>query len=249
MNQSTPLLLLPGLMNDQRVWGPLLPALGAGRSVHIAPTHLHGSIEALARSAVVTMPPGPFAVAGFSLGGYAALEVCRQAPERIAGLALLATGARADTEEAKQARIRMLEAISAGVASLPQIAAGFASRVVHPSRLQDKGLLSLLADMAVSVGAEGFARQQKAAMNRIDSRAMLKDLLVPALVLCGREDQVTPLAQSEEMAVLLPGAELVTVEACGHMTTLEQPGIVEAAVVRWLNRVAGITCTHSSRQH
>jgi pimeloyl-ACP methyl ester carboxylesterase len=224
-------------MNDERIWSPLLPVLDAARRVHIAPTHLHGSVVDSAREAIAAMPPGPFAVAGFSLGGYVALEVCRQVPERIAGLGLLDTGARADAKEAKEARLRMVQAMSSGTATLDQIAAGFASRVVHPSRLQDKALLSLLADMAASVGRAGFARQQQAAMDRVDSRALLKTLLVPALVLCGREDQVTPLALSEEMAALLPDAELVTVEASGHMTTLEQTGIVAAAVLRWLNRV------------
>ena len=183
------------------------------------------------------MPPGRFAVAGFSLGGYVALEVCRQAKERIAGLALLDTGARTDAEEAKQARTRMVQAMGSGAATLDQIAAGFAARVVHNSHLNDLNLLRLLADMAKAVGSEGFAKQQQAAMDRRDNRELLKELQVPALVLCGREDQVTPLALSEEMSNLLPDAELVIVETAGHMTTLEQPDAVKAAVAGWLNRV------------
>lgn len=237
MHPLTPLLLLPGLMNDERVWGPIVPAVGAGRHVHVAPTHLHDSVGASAREAIGAMPPGPFAVAGFSLGGYVALEVCRQAPGRVAGLALLDTGARADADEARQARARMVEAIGGAMATLDQLAAGFAPRVVHRSRLQDKPLLSLLADMAASVGSEGFAKQQRAAMDRIDSRDVLGDLQVPALVLCGRDDQVTPLPLSEEMAALLPDAELVVVEDAGHMTTLEHPDAVGAAVRGWLSRV------------
>lgn len=237
MTKPTSVLLLPGLMNDERVWSPLLPVLNAGRRVHIAPTHLHASVVDSARDAIAAMPPGPFAVAGFSLGGYVALEVCRQVPERIAGLGLLDTGAGVDANEAKEVRVRMVQAMGSGAATLGQIAAGFASRVLHPSRLQDKELLSLLADMAASVGSEGFARQQQAAMDRADSRALLKRIQVPALVLCGREDQVTPLALSEEMAALLPDAELVTVEVAGHMTTLEQTNVVAAAMWRWLNRV------------
>lgn len=237
MNHMIPLLLLPGLMNDERVWSPLLPALGAARQVHIAPTHLHGSLEDSAREAVGAMPVGQFAVAGFSLGGYVALEVCRQAKERIAGLALLDTGARTDAEEAKQVRTRMVQAMGSGTATLDQIAAGFAARVVHNSHLNDSSLLALLADMAKAVGSDGFARQQQAAMNRVDSRDLLKELQVPALVLCGREDQVTPLGLSEEMDDLLPDAELVIVETSGHMTTLEQPDAVATAMVRWLERV------------
>lgn len=237
MNKTIPLLLLPGLMNDARVWSPLLPALGAGRTVRVAPTHLHGSLEDSAGEAVAAMPPGPFAVSGFSLGGYVALEVCRQAKERIAGLALLDTGARTDAEEAKRARTRMILAIGSGAATLDQVAAGFAARVVHSTHLNDLDLLRLLADMASAVGSEGFAKQQQAAMDRPDNRELLKELQVPALVLCGREDQVTPLALSEEMANLLPDAELVIVENAGHMTTLEQPEAVKAALAGWLGRV------------
>lgn len=238
MNNSIPLLLLPGLMNDERVWGTLLPALRAGRLVHVAPTHLHGNLEDSAREAVAAMPPGPFAVGGFSLGGYAALEVYRQAKQRIAGLALLDTGARADAEEAKQARTRMVQAMGSGAATLDQIAAGFAARVVHSSHLNDMDLLRLLADMASAVGIEGFAKQQQAAMGRPDNRGLLTTLQVPVLVLCGREDQVTPLALSEEMAKLLPDAELAIVETSGHMTTLEQPEAVMSALAGWLTRVA-----------
>ena len=237
MNPTTPLLLLPGLMNDERVWHPLLPALGAERPVRMAPTHVRDSAEASARDAIAAMPPGQFAVAGFSLGGYVALEVCRQAGERIAGLALLDTGARTDAEDTQASRTRMVQAMRSGGATLDQIAAGFAARVVHASHLGDADLLRLLADMARVVGSDGFAKQQQAAIGRRDNRELLTTLQVPALVLCGREDQVTPLALSEEMAQLLPDASLVIVERAGHMTTLEQPDAVAAAVVDWLSRV------------
>lgn len=226
-------------MNDARVWGPLLSALAGGREVHVAPTHLHDSITASARDAVAAMPPGPFAVAGFSLGGYVAQEVCRQARDRIAGLGLVDTGARADTEEARQVRLRMIRAVEEGAdsAAFHQVAEGFAGRIVHPSRLQDRELLGLLFDMASRVGSAGFVKQQRAAMGRADTRGLLPRLQVPALVVCGREDQVTPLALSQEMASLLPHAELVAVDEAGHMSILEQPAAVVAAMLRWLDRV------------
>ena len=127
--------------------------------------------------------------------------------------------------------------MGSGAATLDKIAAGFAARVVHSTHLNDLDLLRLLADMATAVGSEGFARQQQAAMGRPDNRELLKELQVPALVLCGRQDQVTPLALSEEMATLLPDVQLVVVETAGHMTTLEQPDAVKAAVAGWLSKV------------
>jgi len=153
-------------------------------------------MAALAIAATAQMPAGRFAVAGFSLGGYVALEICPQADDRIAGIALLDTGARADAAEAKQNRL------------------------------------------ARAIGTEGFVRQQTAAMNRNDLREVLGDLHCPALVLCGREDQITPPALSEEMAQLLRGdVELVLVPESGHMSTLEQPAAVAEAFGRWLGKV------------
>ena len=241
MTHATPLLLLPGLMNDSRIWNPLTTAIAGDRTVHVAPTHLHDSIAESARDAMAAMPAGSFAVAGFSLGGYVAQEVCRQAGGRIAGLGLLDTGARADTEEVKQGREGMIQALDgaegAGTATFGQVAQGFAARIVHASRLQDRELLHLLFDMASTVGSKGFVRQQRAAMNRVDTRDLLPRMNVPAVVVCGREDQITPFSLSQEMASLLPDAELVAVAEAGHMSILEQPATVVAALVRWLRRV------------
>lgn len=246
---TTPLLLLPGLMNDARIWNPLTTALAGERTVHVAPTHLHDRIAESARDAIAAMPAGAFAVAGFSLGGYVAQEVCRQAGSRIAGLGLLSTGARADTEEAKQVRQRMIQAVEgadgagAATATFDQVAHGFAARIVHASRLQDRELLNLLFDMASTVGSQGFVRQQRAAMHRVDTRDLLPRVHVPAVVICGREDQITPFGLSQEMASLLPDVELVAVAEAGHMSILEQPATVVSALVRWLGRVDGAaTC-------
>jgi pimeloyl-ACP methyl ester carboxylesterase len=241
MMNTVPLLLLPGLMNDARVWDPVRQALPAGRDVLVSPTDGADTIEALAATALAAMPDGSFALAGFSLGGYVALEVCRQAGARIAGLALLDTGARADPPEATRNRQRMVAALSSGGASFAQVVESFTPRVLHPAHAQDRALLELLADMARQVGGEGFTRQQKAAMQRRDARELLPALTAPALVLCGREDQITPPALSEEMVGLLPGdVELVVVPQCGHMSTLEQPVAVAEAFLRWLARVDAV---------
>ena len=235
---NIPLLLLPGLMNDARVWDPIRAALQDRPDVLVARTDTADSIEALATAALASMPTGRFAVAGFSLGGYVAMEVCRQAGDRIAGIALLDTGGRADSDESRQNRQRMIAALGTGTADFAQVAGGFASRVVHPSRRGDARMLDLLGDMARAVGADGFVRQQTAAMHRKDARDVLASLHCPALVLCGREDEVTPLALSEELASLLPGdVELVVVPDAGHMSTLEQPLAVAEAFMRWVGRV------------
>lgn len=235
---ATPLLLLPGLMNDARVWDPVLRALSPERIVVIGQTHGADNMTELAAAAVASMPQGRFAVAGFSLGGYVALEACRQVPERIAGLALADTSARADTDEARENRQRMIDALASGGASFSETLAQFPAKLFHPAHAGDAALQRLLEGMGRSVGEAGFVRQQKAAMTREDRRDVLKTLHGPALVLCGSDDAVTPPERSQEMAGLLPGqVELVVVPDAGHMTTLEQPAAVVAPVLRWLERV------------
>ncbi|MDR7332217.1 alpha/beta hydrolase [Roseateles asaccharophilus] len=235
---ATPLLLLPGLMTDARVWDPLIHAASAQRLIVIGQTHTADNIAELAAQAVASMPDGPFAVAGFSLGGYVALELCRQAPEHVAGLALIDTSARADTAEARQNRERMVAALRSGEATFARAIAGFPAKLFHGHHAEDPRLVRLLEGMARSTGQAGFIRQQTAAMHRQDGRDVLKSLRCPALVLCGVDDQVTPPERSQEMADLLAGdVELVTVPSAGHMTTLEQPQAVVQPFLRWLGKV------------
>lgn len=237
MYSPTPLLLLPGLMNDERVWQPICHVVG-GRILVNANTHFVDSISALADAAIASMPAGRFALAGFSLGGYVALEVCRQASDRIAGIALIDTGARPDTPESMQNRQRMIDSLKIGSASFDQVGRMFATRILHPKHASDPKLLELLSDMARVVGTDGFLRQQIAAMNRNDMREVLGKMRCPGLVLCGREDQITPPMLSEEMAALLEGeVDLVLVPESGHMSTLEQPAAVAEALERWIGTV------------
>jgi pimeloyl-ACP methyl ester carboxylesterase len=105
---------------------------------------------------------------------------------------------------------------------------------VHPSRVKDSPLVKIIRDMAERTGIDGFVRQQTAIIGRPDSRLDLKGIDVPTLILCGREDAITPLARHEEMAALIPGSQLTVVEACGHLSTLERPQEVNQALRAWL---------------
>ena len=224
-------------MNDRRVWDAVIHELAPRRQIMVAPTDTHDSIEAIAAAALALAPPGRFAVAGFSLGGYVALELWRQAPARIAGMALLDTGARADSDASRQVRQRMIDGVAGGQADFGALAAAFLPRIVHPSRVADAHLARLLADMARTVGSAGFVRQQRAAMLNPDHVGDLASIRCPTLVLCGREDQVTPPELSEEMADAIPDAQLVIVPDCGHMSPLEQPDAVVQALSVWCDRV------------
>jgi pimeloyl-ACP methyl ester carboxylesterase len=168
------------------------------------------------------------------MGGYVALEIMRQAPERVLALALLDTSARPDTEQATELR-KTLMALAR--TDFDAVVDSITPRLLHPSHLANKALVKLIADMAHALGAQVFERQQTAIMGRLDSRPFLSAITCPSLVLCGREDALTPLELHQEMAAGIPRADLVVVEHCGHMSALEQPQQVTAALAAWLSAV------------
>ena len=175
---------------------------------------------------------GRFALMGLSMGGYVAFEVLRRAPGRVAALALLDTSARPDTPEQTARRRRLVEL--AGRDGFGAVLDELWPFVVAPSRRGDDALRAAFDAMARRLGPEVFARQQEAIIGRPDSRGDLARTAVPTLVLCGRDDAITPLEVHEEMAAGIPGAELVVVDDCGHLSTLERPEAVNEALRRWL---------------
>lgn len=232
-----PLMLLAGFMTDERVWQPFLSELGAGREMVVVPTHDAVGVSALATSAIASLPPGPFAIAAHSLGGLVAMEICRRVGDRVAGLALLSTGARAESPEGKAACLRMIDGIDAAHGMFHALVEMIYPRFVHPAHGDDVALRSLLVDMATRMGPKGFVRQHRTAMSRPSSLALLRGWLKPTLVLCGEDDQLAPPEMSEEMAYAASRSELVVVPNAGHMVLMEQPAATLRALRAWLERV------------
>jgi pimeloyl-ACP methyl ester carboxylesterase len=233
MKATQALVLLPGLLCDAALWAAQLEALAGVASPVVADLTRHDSIGAMAE-AVLRAAPGRFALAGLSMGGYVAQEVMRRAPERVTRLALLDTSARADTEAQRKRRGDLLAL--AGRGHFKGVTPRLLPMLVHPARLADEALTASVMAMAERVGPEAFLRQQQAIMARPDSRPDLPRVACPTLVLCGRQDALTRLERPEEMAALIAPAELVVIEDCGHLSTLERPGEVSAALRRWLGR-------------
>lgn len=227
---AIPLLLLPGLLCDARLWRDALPA---GADPRIADLTQDDSVAGMARRALELVVDAPyFAVAGLSMGGYVALEVWRQAGPRVTHLALLDTSARPDTPEQTQRRLDLI-ALS-GRGAFKGVTPRLLPMLLHPSRL-DGPLAGEVMEMAERVGVEGFLRQQRAIMARPDSRPDLPRIRVPTLVACGDADVLTPPALHDEMAALIPGARQVSFAGCGHLPTMEAPGPVRAALEDWLS--------------
>lgn len=230
------LLLLPGLLCDQRLWKAQIEGLTHAASCTVADVTQADSVAGMATAAIARMPPGPFAVAGLSMGGYVALEVMRQAAARVTGLALLDTNARADSEQATDDRRRMMKMSET---DFDRVVNALMPKLLLPAHMRDAALVATVKAMAASVGKAAYCRQQEAIIGRVDSRPLLAKIRVPTLLLCGREDALTPVALHQEMANAIEGARLVIADQCGHLSTLEQPRLVTLNLVHWLSGIKG----------
>jgi pimeloyl-ACP methyl ester carboxylesterase len=231
MADPIPLALLPGLANDRALWARQIEALGDIAECRVADFTTQTSMHDMARS-VLDMMPAHFALAALSMGGYVAFEVMRQAPERVGLLALLDTKARLDTPDQTRRRRGLIELAQKG--SFKGVSRRLLEMYIHEDRLADEALAGAVMAMAERVGHRAFVSQQQAIMSRPDSLPGLPEIACATLVLCGRQDRPTPLECHEEMARAIPNAELVVVEDCGHLTPMERPDAVNAALRAWL---------------
>ena len=230
---KTPLVLLPGLLCDSALWEPQLSDLADIADFFVADLTEQESIQDMAASVLRDSPWKEFALAGLSMGGYVAQEVMRQAPQRVKKLALLDTRSRSELPEETERRRVLMELAQSGRNFTP-VTNRMLPFLVHESRVKDAPLVKVIREMAERIGIEAYMRQQNAIIARPDYRFMLPSIACPTLVLCGRQDKLTPLDNSEQIAAAIPGAKLVVVEECGHMSTLERPGAVNSAMREWL---------------
>jgi pimeloyl-ACP methyl ester carboxylesterase len=231
MDNTMPILLVPGLVSSPRIFAPVIPALWRYGPVMVANHIRDDSIGAIARRILAEAPPR-FALAGHSMGGYVAFEIMRQAPERVAKLALINTQARPDTPDISERRRGQIARAKAGEfhAILDELFPLF----VHPSRRDNADLRKLIHDMGDDLGADAFVRQQTAVIGRADSRPTLAAIKCPTLVLTGDKDNTIPNKLSVEIADGIPGAKLTILPDCGHMPQPEQPQATADALAAWL---------------
>lgn len=226
-----PLILLPGLLNDWRLWRAQVDALADIAEPVVPDLGGDDSLEALARR-VLDAAPRRFALAGLSMGGYLAFEILRQDPARIERLALLDTSARPDLPEQAERRRTLIGLARSG--RFAEIPPALLPAMVAPGHAQDPARGGLFLEMAETVGAEAFARQQTAIMNRPDSRPFLPAVAVPTVVVCGRQDSLTTPEMMGEIAAGIPRAAFVLIEEAGHLSPIEQPHAVSAVLRYWL---------------
>ena len=231
MPDPLPVVLIPGLTCSARLYADQIPALWRFGPVTVADHTRDDSMAAIARRILAAAPPR-FALAGLSMGGYIAFEIMRQAPERVAKLAFLDTGARPEApEQTERRKVVIALAKSGRYGEVPDIAFPL---YVHRNRHNDQALKQTVRMMAAETGVEAFLRQQQAIISRPDSRPGLAGIKCPTLVLVGDGDEATPPELAREIAGAIGGARLVVIPDCGHLSTLEQPEKATAALIDWM---------------
>lgn len=232
-------LLLPGLLCDDTVWADQLGALPDFRC-RIPDYGTLDSIAAMAEHVLATAPAERFSLAGHSMGGRVALEIMRLAPQRVERLALLDTGvdpmAPGAAGEAERAgRHALLDLARRD--GMRVMGSQWARGMVHPGRIGSP-LFGRILDMIERKTPAIFEAQIRALLGRPDARPILPVVACDTLLLCGRQDAWSPLARHEQMLALRPASRLVVVEDCGHMSPMEQPRAVGAALRAWFDRPA-----------
>jgi pimeloyl-ACP methyl ester carboxylesterase len=226
----TPLLLLPGLLCDERLWRDQIAGLDDIATPMVADLTQDSSVAAMAGRALEAAPDR-FALVGLSMGGYVAFEVLRQAPDRVLRLALFDTSARPDTEEQSRQRRGLMSLTRSG--QFRGVTPRLLPRLLHPQH-QGTPLAQEVMDMAARIGKEAFLRQQAAILGRPDSRPDLPGIHIPTLVGVGEGDLLTPPALAREIAEGIPGAHLHTIPGCAHLPSMEAPETVTALLRDWL---------------
>lgn len=227
------LVLLPGMMCDARLFVPQIADLSRDHVVTVAPITQGERVEEIA-SAILDGLPAKFALAGLSMGGIVAMELLRRAPERITRIALMDTNPLAETPQTAAAYEPMI--IGARAGRLDEVMRGFMRPDFLAPGPQRLSVLNKVFDMARDLGPEILVRQVRALQRRRDQQAVLRKCKVPALVLCGEHDRLTPLKRHAFMAELIPSARLEVIADAGHLPTLEAPEAVTTALRAWLKQ-------------
>ena len=230
------LALVPGLNNTAAVWDLVRERLPASiDSVALENSPL-ADVDAIAREHLAQLPPR-FHLCGFSFGGYVALAICALAPERVRGLAMLATSAGADTDAQRGVRRASISRANAG--GYEAMLDAIVGRVFHPSCLDDADLMARRRAMVAAYGPGRFVAHTQACIDRPDRSALYASLRVPLLVAGGDEDLVIPPAVQRGLAALNPAARFESLPATGHMAPLERPQAVADLLARWVEESAG----------
>jgi len=223
-------VLLPGLLNDARLWQHQSVYFADEREVIVPDLTQSESIHEMAEK-VLDETRGRIALAGLSMGGYVALEIIKMAPDRVCRLALFDTSARLDSPERRAERISSLKLAEEG--KFLGVSRKLLPRIIHEKWVDTEVGETVIA-MGKTLGKAVFIRQQQAILARRSQAPFLRDIAVPTLVAIGDSDKVTPIEESVLMAREIPQSALHIIETAGHLPPLEQPDATNHLLKQWL---------------
>ena len=227
----TPVVMIPGMMCDERIFAHQIEELGTDTEVYIADISKYSSIQELASDVLENSPPKFFLV-GHSMGGIVAMEMCSQEPDRIEKLVIMDSNPKAAVDETRIKREPQIRDVVSG--NLAQVM----KEEMKPNYLADsykqKDILNTCMEMALTLGPEVFVRQSRALQGRDDQQSTLEDLDIPVLIMCGSEDKLCSLEKHELMHNIINDSKLEVVMDAGHMPTLEQPQKTTEVIKSWL---------------
>lgn len=227
-----PLVMIPGLMADARLFLPQMVRLGAGRACHVCLPAQGDTVEGLSEEVLAGLPE-KFALLGHGLGGDVALDIVRRAPERVTRIALMATDPLSEAPQVAVERETRMVMAKAG-RLVDAIRQEIPQACLADSPWRDE-IMALVQDMALGLGEGVFLRQSRALQRRPDQQKTMRRIKLPALVIAGRVDTLVPLRRQEFTANLMPFGKLVIIEDAGHLATLEQPEAVSTAIESFLD--------------
>ena len=227
----TPLVMIPGMMCDERIFAPQIEELVPKRSVHVADISKHDNISDLAADVLSHAPP-KFCLVGHSMGGIVAMEICAQDPKRIEKLVLMDTNPLAELEEVKLKREPQIsDALSGKLVDV--IRDEMKPNYLASSENQDI-ILNICMEMALSLGPKVFINQSRALQTRADQQSNIQSINIPVLIMCGSEDKLCTVERHEMMHNMISNSELKIINNAGHMPTLEQPSETTEVLKEWL---------------
>jgi pimeloyl-ACP methyl ester carboxylesterase len=226
-------LMLPGMMLDARLYAHQRAEFAHSYTTVVGDLTRSSSISELAQD-VLRDAPSRFALIGLSMGGIIAFEVWRQASERVTHIGLLDTTFYSDRPERRELRLEQIAQVEMG--GLREVTASLKPLYLSRKNRENPHLLQAIMDMGLELGSEVFRRQSLALRDRRDSIDTLPTITCPALILCGREDQLCPMDWHVAMANAIPKADLVVLADCGHLSAMEEPEAVTASLERLLRR-------------
>lgn len=231
MPHREPLVLIPGLMADARLFLPQMVQLGATRAMQVVLPTVGETVEQMSEAMLPGLP-AKFALLGHGLGGDIALDLIRRVPDRVTRVVLLATDPLSEPPQSAAAReARIVAAKSGRLAEAMRQEIPLSAIVEAPWRDE---VMALVQDMALGLGEGVFLRQSRALQRRPDQQKTMRRVKLPVLVIAGEADTLVPMRRQEFTANLMPYGKLLVVEAAGHLASLEQPEVVSKAIEDFL---------------